>query len=294
MTHRRLLFGCSLSQAGNGLPRCHGLLSARIVDRYGGITGSGPLPPAPWQYRSHGLRPADLPVQACATSTLPLGRIVYHNGLPPAGPVSLDAGRSGATGVSKRPLPPHGLGISPRLVRMLYVDEELGLDLTNTGLRPGLDDHRSAARRSRSFRGAALLPHHQGGGEDAHAVASPTCGARTSPFRVLSTSRMALHDVPLDMLLPEAGATSGLRRGSWLRRLCPPLCVAPSRGLLRHAGQVEHRCSSRLFGADGSLDRHHLRRDLCRLLPGRLLHPSGLPSTCSRKPAHPSFKDPDS
>ena len=33
---------------------------------------------------------------------------------------------------------------------------------------------------------------------------------------------------------------------SWivLRRLCPPLCVAPSRGLLRHACQVEHRCSS--------------------------------------------------
>ena len=54
-----------------------------------------------------------------------------------------------------------------------------------------------------------------------------------------------------------------------------PLCVAPSRGLLRHACQVE-QCSSRLFGADGSLDRHHLRPDH---LPGRLLHPSGLPRT---------------
>ena len=32
-----------------------------------------------------------------------------------------------------------------------------------------------------------------------------------------------------------AGSRSHLRRGSWLRRLCPPLCVAPSRGLLRHA-----------------------------------------------------------
>ena len=57
-----------------------------------------------------------------------------------------------------------------------------------------------------------------------------------------------------------AGSRSHLRRGSWLRRLCPPLCVAPSRGLLRHACQVEHRCSSRLFGADGSLDRHHATR----------------------------------
>ena len=50
-----------------------------------------------------------------------------------------------------------------------------------------------------------------------------------------------LHDVhALDMLLPEAGAIYVVR--SWLRRLCPPLCVAPSRGLLRHACQVEHRC----------------------------------------------------
>ena len=43
----------------------------------------------------------------------------------------------------------------------------------------------------------------------------------------------------------------------------------------------KHRCSSRLFGADGSLDRHHLRPDH---LPGRLLHPSGLPRTSA---AHP-------
>ena len=56
-------------------------------------------------------------------------------------------------------------------------------------------------------------------------------------------------------------------------------CTKP--GLLRHACQVEHRCSSRLFGADGSLDRHHLRPDH---LPGRLLHPSGLPRTSA---AHP-------
>ena len=96
-----------------------------------------------------------------------------------------------------------------------------------------------------------------------------------------------LHDVhALDM--PLAGSRSHLRRGSWLRRLCPPLCVAPSRGLLRHACQVEHRCSSRLFGADGSLDRHHLRPDH---LPGRLLHPSGLPRTSAGASA---FKDPES
>ena len=43
-----------------------------------------------------------------------------------------------------------------------------------------------------------------------------------------------ISDQRLDMLLPEAGSS-----GAW--RLCPPLCVAPSRGLLRHgACQVEH------------------------------------------------------
>ena len=61
----------------------------------------------------------------------------------------------------------------------------------------------------------------------------------------------------------------------------PAFICCTKRGLLRHACQVEHRCSSRLFGADGSLDRHHLRPDH---LPGRLLHPSGLPRTSA---AHP-------
>ena len=50
--------------------------------------------------------------------------------------------------------------------RTLYVDEELGLDLTNTVLRPGLDDHRSVPVGL----SVGALPHHQGGGEDAHAA----------------------------------------------------------------------------------------------------------------------------
>ena len=124
------------------------------------------------------------------------------------------------------------------------------------------------------------LPHHQGGGEDAHAAS--TCGRNIPSF--IGTSRMASCTtfMPSRMLdktcrKPEPSTSPG----SWLRRLCPPLCVAPSRGLLRHACQVEHRCSSSLFGADGSLDRHHLRPDH---LPGRLLHPSGLRRTSA---AHP-------
>ena len=43
------------------------------------------------------------------------------------------------------------------------------------------------------------------------------------------------------MLLPMKHGAAFFAVGSWLRRLCPPLCVAPSRGLLRHACQVEHR-----------------------------------------------------
>ena len=161
--------------------------------------------------------------------------------------------------------------------RTLYVDEELGLDLTNTGLRPGLDDHRSVPVGL----SVGALPHHQGGGEDAHAARPAGQHSEFYPHLGWQAARRSCPRYAL------AGSRSHLRRGSWLRRLCPPLCVAPSRGLLRHACQVEHRCSSRLFGADGSLDRHHLRPDH---LPGRLLHPSGLPpnfcgASASRTPS---------
>ena len=154
--------------------------------------------------------------------------------------------------------------------RTLYVDEELGLDLTNTVY--ALDSTTIALCLS-VFPGA--LPHHQGGGEDAHAARPAGQHSEFYPHLGWQAARRSCPRYAL------AGSQSHLRRGSWLRRLCPPLCVAPSRGLLRHACQVEHRCSSRLFGADGSLDRHHLRPDH---LPGRLLHPSGLPRTSA---AHP-------
>ena len=138
-------------------------------------------------------------------------------------------------------------------------------------LRPGLDDHRSVPVGL----SVGALPHHQGGGEDAHAARPAGQHSEFYPHLGWQAARRSCPRYAL------AGSRSHLRRGSWLRRLCPPLCVAPSRGLLRHACQVEHRCSSRLFGADGSLDRHHLRPDH---LPGRLLHPSGLPRTSA---AHP-------
>ena len=128
--------------------------------------------------------------------------------------------------------------------RTLYFDEELGLDLTNTVY--ALDSTTIALCLSVFSVGA--LPHHQGGGEDAHAARPAGQHSEFYPHLGWQAARRSCPRYAL------AGSRSHLRRGSWLRRLCPPLCVAPSRGLLRHACQVEHRCSSRLFGADGSLD----------------------------------------
>ena len=161
--------------------------------------------------------------------------------------------------------------------RTLYVDEELGLDLTNTVYAPGLDDHRSVPIGL----SVGALPHHQGGGEDAHAARPAGQHSEFYPHLGWQAARRSCPRYAL------AGSRSHLRRGSWLRRLCPPLCVAPSWGLLRHACQVEHRCSSRLFGADGSLDRHHLRPDH---LPGRRRHADlRLPRAAGRRISFKSF-----
>ena len=63
-----------------------------------------------------------------------------------------------------------------------------------------------------------------------------------------------LHDVQaLDMLLPEAGAIYVVE--AWLTSTLPAFmcCTKPGPSSSRPC-QVEHRCSARLFGADGSLD----------------------------------------
>ena len=80
-----------------------------------------------------------------------------------------------------------------------------------------------------------------------------------------------LHDVhALDIAL--AGPEPSTSRSA------TSTVLQPSRGLLRHACQVEH-------------DAHRIRRRrIADNLPGRLLHPSGLPRTSA---AH-RFKDPES
>ena len=90
---------------------------------------------------------------------------LYHIGFrqPVRRSTLADANESAQNGVSITPL-------AQRLItqaRTLYVDEELPFDLTNTGLRPGLDDHRSVPV------GLSVrpLPHRSRSAvEDAHAV----------------------------------------------------------------------------------------------------------------------------
>ena len=81
---------------------------------------------------------------------------------------------------------------------------------------------------------------------------------------------------------PEAGAIYVVDRGyaDFAR-----LYVLHQAGAFFVTRASEHRCSSRLFGADGSLDRHHLRRPS----PGRLLHVRITPNFWAHR-----FKDPES
>ena len=131
-------------------------------------------------------------------------------------------------------------------------------------LRPGLDDHRSVPVGL----SVGALPHHQGGGEDAHA-ARPA-GQHSEFYPHLGASCTTFMPSICSCRKPEP-STSWIVATSTL----PAFMCCPKPGP-SSSTQVEHRCSSRLFGADGSLDRHHLRPDH---LPGRLLHPSGLPRT---------------
>ena len=156
--------------------------------------------------------------------------------------------------------------------RTLYVDEELGFGPDQYRLRPGLDDHRSVPVGL----SVGALPHHQGGGEDAHACS--TCGAT---FRVLSTSRMASCTTFMPSICscrkPEPSTSWIVATSTLPAFMC---CTKPGAFFVTRAkSNIDaHRVYS---GADGSLDRHHLRPDH---LPGRLLHPSGLPRTSA---AHP-------
>ena len=223
----------------------------RIVDRYGGDhrvrrfpAPSNPVP---------GLRPADLPGKPAQH----LHASLYHMGFrQPVRRSTLADPTKGATG------DPCGVGPAAHHPGEDAVRRRrTGVGPDQYRLRPGLDDHRSVPVGL----SVGALPHHQGGGDNAARPAG-----QHSEF-YLSDGK--LHDVHALDLLPEAGG-----RGSWLPTLPAFMCCTkpgPS------SSRVPSNIDARLFGADGSLDRHHLRPDH---LPGRLLHPSGLPRTTA---AHP-------
>ena len=219
---------------------------AGIVDRYGGDHRVRTLSCAE-QYRSMAfaqLRPTG---KACATSR-PASRSTHRNSITWA-----SASRSGAR---RWPMPTKGASwrihaaLAQRLItqaRTLYVDEELGLDLTNTVY--ALDSTTSSVPVGLSV---GALPHHQGGGEDAHA-ARPA----GTTFRVLSTSRMASCTTFMPSICscrkPEPSTSWIVATSTLPAFMC---CTKPGPSSNTRAG--EHRCSSRLFGADGSLDRQFI------------------------------------
>ena len=157
--------------------------------------------------------------------------------------------------------------------RTLYVDEELGLDLTNTVY--ALDSATIAL--CLSVFPWATLPHHQGGGEDAHAARPAGQHSEFYPHLGWQAARRSVPSI-CSCRKPE----HHLRRGSWLRRLCPPLCVAPSRGLLDVTRAKSNIDAHRVYSAPTDRSTGIICDQTISL--ERLLHPSGLPRTSA---AHP-------
>ena len=160
--------------------------------------------------------------------------------------------------------------------RTLYVDEELGLDLTNTVY--ALDSTTIALCLS-------VFPWAHFRTTKAAVKMHTLLDLRGNIPSFIHISDGKLHDVhALDMLLPEAGAIYVVDRGYVDFARLYVLHQAGAFFVTRAKSNID--APSRLFGADGSLDRHHLRPDH---LPGRLLHPSGLPRTSA---AHPASRTP--
>ena len=86
----------------------------------------------------------------------------------------------------------------------------------------------------------ALLAPRKVGGEDAAMLGSPACGATVPSFIHISMASCTtfMPSIWGACRKPEPST-------SWIVRdvdFAPPLCVAPSRSLLRPRRQVEHRC----------------------------------------------------
>ena len=217
----------------------------------------------------HGLRPADLPGKPARHRDLPLGPRIetLSHGLPPAGP-ALDAGRC-----QRKARLAYPCGVGPAA----HHPGEDAVRRRRTGvgpdqyrLRPGLDDHRSVPVGL----SVGALPHHQGGGEDAHA-ARPA--ANIPSFIHISDGK--LHDVhALDMLLPEAGAIYVVDRGYVDFARLYVLHQAGAFFVTRAKSNIDaHRVYSAptdrstgiICDQTISLDGFYTRRSYCQKLTGR-------------------------
>ena len=175
----------------------------RIVDRYGGDHRVRTLSCAE-QYRSMAFAQLTYREKPARHRDLPLGPRIetLSHGLPPAGP-ALDAGRC-----QRKARLAYPCGVGPAA----HHPGEDAVRRRRTGvgpdqyrLRPGLDDHRSVPVGL----SVGALPHHQGGGEDAHAARPAGQHSEFYPHLGWQAARRSC----LDMLLPEAGAIYVVDRG---------------------------------------------------------------------------------
>ena len=143
----------------------------------------------------------------------------------------------GATGVSKCGVGPAAHHPGEDAVRR----RRTGVGPDQYRLRPGLDDHRSvpvglsAGARSAPPRRRMKIAH-----------AARPAGQHSEFYPHLGCASCTTFMPSINAL---AGSRSHLRRGSMATSTLPAfMCCTKPAGLLRHACQVEHRCSSRLFG----------------------------------------------
>ena len=136
--------------------------------------------------------------------------------------------------------------------RTLYVDEELGFGPDQYRLRPGLDDHRSVPVGL----SVGALPHHQGGGEDAHAARPASFATRPSPW----TASTPVRITPNFCGASASRTPSPARRWSsspTTSRFRPP----PSARSTKAAGRWNSSSSgsSSIFGSSSSTARRRTR-----------------------------------
>ena len=230
----------------------------RIATGMAAITGSGRFP-AP-SNTVHGLRPADLPGKPRDIETC----------------LSVHASRASASRSGARRWPANerrDWRIHAALAQRLITQAR-----TLYGRRTGVGPDQYRLRDSTTIALCLSVFPWAHFRTTKAAVKMHTLLDLRGNIRVLSTSRMASCTTFMPSICscrkPEPSTAS------WIVAVEPAFmcCTKPGPSSSRVPSRA-HRCSSRLFGAGGSLDRHHLRPDH---LPGRLLHPSGLPRTSRR------------